>query len=233
MSLGDLVYSLPLAPGEQQLVAISEERETLSVREQEALTAEELQRYQDAADTSTSAVFSSAADEVARGGTEVSSTSRGFSSRRGDRSGVPVHPVLHGDRGDRRRLLELDHVGRVQQLAADVAGLRVEHGTGAPLVTVAPGRGAQAGVADRDAARQRLGAAPIVTKVITNHNHNHALTMQYFQVLRHFGVTSTVEDVQLVCFVPLELVEFLPPLMPIALPSGTYPRNLLLYRYQG
>src|SRR5690606_7623766 len=48
----------------------------------------------------------------------------------------------------------------------------------------------------------------VVTKVITNHNHNHALTMQYWQVLRHFGVTSSIDDVQLVCFVPLELVRW-------------------------
>ena len=54
-------------------------------------------------------------------------------------------------------------------------------------------------------------ASEVVTKVITNHNHNHALTMQYWQVLRHFGVSSQVDDVQLVCFVPLEVVQFLPP----------------------
>jgi hypothetical protein len=51
MSLGDLVYSLPLAPGEQQRIAVSDERETLSVREQETLTAEEYQRYQENADS--------------------------------------------------------------------------------------------------------------------------------------------------------------------------------------
>ena len=46
LSLGDLVYSLPLAPGEQQRIAISDERETLSVRDQESMTAEEQQTLQ-------------------------------------------------------------------------------------------------------------------------------------------------------------------------------------------
>jgi hypothetical protein len=71
----------------------------------------------------------------------------------------------------------------------------------------------------------------VVTKVITNHNHNHALTMQYWQVLRHFRVSSQVDDVQLVCFVPLEVVQFLPSAASRTLPSGTYSRDQLLFRY--
>ncbi len=57
LSLGDLVYSLPLAPGEQQRIAVSEERETLSVREAESLSEAEQQAFRENADTSTSAVF--------------------------------------------------------------------------------------------------------------------------------------------------------------------------------
>ncbi|MFI8659731.1 hypothetical protein ACIGKR_07045 [Rhodococcus qingshengii] len=70
-----------------------------------------------------------------------------------------------------------------------------------------------------------------MTKVITNHNHNHALTMQYWQVLRHFRVSSQVDDVQLVCFVPLEVVQFLPSGSTRTLPTGSYSRDQLLYRY--
>jgi hypothetical protein len=232
MSLGDLVYSLPLAPGEQQVVAISEERETLSVREQEALTAEELQRYQDASDTSTSAVFSSAADEVARGGTEVSSTSRGFSA--GGATGgafqyIPFFAGAAGIAGGYANSTTSGDSTSWQRTSKDYVSSTAQE-LHSSLSRQAEAR--------RQASRTAMRLArsserrEVVTKVITNHNHNHALTMQYWQVLRHFGVTSSVEDVQLVCFVPLELVQFLPPLMPLALPSGTYPRNLLLYRYQ-
>ena len=30
----------------------------------------------------------------------------------------------------------------------------------------------------------------MTTKVIANHNHCHALTMQYWEVLRHFAVSA-------------------------------------------
>ena len=50
----------------------------------------------------------------------------------------------------------------------------------------------------------------VTTKVVTNHNKAHALTMQYWEVLRQFEIGTDVEGVTLVCFVPLDLVRFLP-----------------------
>jgi hypothetical protein len=69
----------------------------------------------------------------------------------------------------------------------------------------------------------------VTTKVIANHNHCHALTLQYWEVLRHYGVSSTVDDVQLVCFVPLELVEFRDPAEAVEVPTT---RSGLLARYR-
>src|SRR5205807_7683075 len=69
------------------------------------------------------------------------------------------------------------------------------------------------------------------TRVVTKHNHNHALTMQWWQVLRHFAVSSEVDDVQLVCFVPLELVQFLPQGQPFSLGAMPGSRQQLLDRY--
>ena len=82
----------------------------------------------------------------------------------------------------------------------------------------------------------------VTTRVVTNHNKNHALTMQWWQVLRHFSVTSEVDDVELVCFVPMELVQFLPQGQPFSLSGmpgeqggpnlfGVTPRQFLLNRY--
>jgi hypothetical protein len=68
LSLGDLLYSMALAPGEQQRIAIQERSETLSVRDAESLSADEQQRMSEAADSSTLAVFNSSLQEMARGG---------------------------------------------------------------------------------------------------------------------------------------------------------------------
>jgi hypothetical protein len=230
MSLGDLVYSLPLAPGEQQRVAVSDERETLSVREQETLTAEEFQRYQENADSSTNAVFSSAFDESASGGskmktsTEAGSVGGGLGIG-GFFSGIVAGLGIAGGYSDSTttgsssswQTASRDYVSNASQDFHSAL--------------------ARAASARRTASRTsvRLASASerkeVVTKVITNHNHNHALTMQYWQVLRHFRVTSQVDDVQLVCFVPLEIVQFLPSSASRTLPTGSYSRDQLLFRY--
>jgi hypothetical protein len=50
----------------------------------------------------------------------------------------------------------------------------------------------------------------VTTKTVTNHNKLHALTMQYFEVLRQFDITTSYDGVSLVCLVPLDIVWFLP-----------------------
>lgn len=230
LSLGDLVYSLPLAPGEQQRIAISDERETLSVREAETLTAEEFQRYRETADSSTNAVFTSAFDESASGGsrmqtrTEAGSIGGGLGVA-GVFGSVVAGLGIAGGYSDSStsgstsswQKASRDYVSNASQdfhsnLSREAAARRRASRTSVRLATATERR-------------------EIVTKVITNHNHNHALTMQYWEVLRHFAVSSRVDDVQLVCFVPLEVVQFLPAGQPRMLPTGDYSRDQLLYRY--
>lgn len=230
LSLGDLVYSLPLAPGEQQRIAVADSRETLTVREQESMSADEAQSYNERADSSTDAVFSSAFNESARGGstmktrTEAGSFGGGLGIG-GFFSGIVAGLGLAGGYSDSTttgsasswQTASRDYVSNASQdfhsnLSRSAAARRNASRTSVRLATATETK-------------------EVVTKVITNHNHNHALTMQYWEVLRHFSVTSQLDDVQLVCFVPLEVVAFIPPDVPRVLPSGSYTRDSLLHRY--
>src|SRR5581483_8682134 len=75
LGLGDLVYSLPLAPGEQQQVAIFERRDTSSVYESEFFSEQEAQAQIALSDTSTRATFASAFDEASKGGSHFDADS--------------------------------------------------------------------------------------------------------------------------------------------------------------
>jgi len=66
LGLGNLVYSLPLAPGEQQLIAIYERVDTATVQESEFFTEEETEVQSARADTSTHATFNSGAASAPR-----------------------------------------------------------------------------------------------------------------------------------------------------------------------
>ena len=231
LSLGDLVYSLPLAPGEQQRIAISDERETLSVREQEALTAEEFQRYNEAANSSTNSVFNSAFDEAASGGSRMKVNTEAGSFGAGLGIGAAFGSVVAGlgIGGGYSDSTTTGSTSSWQNASRDYVS-SASQDFHSSLARQASAR--------RQATRTSVRLASsserqeVVTKVITNHNHNHALTMQYWEVLRHFGVSSSVDDVQLVCFVPLEVIQFIPSDVPRMLPTGSYSRNSLLHRYE-
>jgi uncharacterized membrane protein YgcG len=230
LSLGDLVYSLPLAPGEQQRIAISDERETLSVREAESLTAEEFQRYNEAADSSTTAVFKSAFDESASGGsrmktsTEAGSFGAGLGVA-GMFSGIVAGLGISGGYSDSTTT---GSTSSWQKASRDyVSNAAQDFHSNLSREAAARRRASRTSVRLASATERR----EVVTKVITNHNHSHALTMQYWEVLRHYAVSSKVDDVQLVCFVPLEVVQFLPAGQPRMLPAGDYTRDQLLGRY--
>jgi hypothetical protein len=48
----------------------------------------------------------------------------------------------------------------------------------------------------------------ITTEVVANHNHCHAVTIQYFEVLRHYAIHQELADVQECIFVPLLIEGF-------------------------
>ena len=232
MSLGDMLYSLPLAPGEQQRVAVHEQVETLSVREAESLSASELQSFSETADATTVGIFNSAFREAASGGssmhTAADSSSFGGAAGIGGFFGVLFGVGVGGGYGSSS---SSGSSSSWQQGSRDYVSSAVQDfHSHLGRTAAASRRSARTGV--------RLATASdreqLTTKVIANHNHCHALTMQYWQVLRHYAVSSSVDDVQLVCFVPLEIVQFLPGGQPATLEGAegkAYTRDDLLGRY--
>ena len=228
LSLGDLVYSLPLAPGEQQRVAIEERVQTASERDIETFAEDEFQTFRETQDSSALAVFRSAFDEAASGGSHIDSRSNTKSG--GATASTGIIGAIFGGGGVSAGYSDSSSSGNTsswQNVSRDFASSSAQEMHSA-LGRVAAG--------SRHSQRTQIRVATatertqVTTRVVTNHNKNHALTMQWWEVLRHFGVTSEIDDVQLVCFVPLELVQFLPEGQPMTL-VGTPARQGLLDRY--
>lgn len=227
LTLGNLLYSLPLAPGEQQRIAVSERRATASVRDQEQLSIFEQQQAQLREDASTSAVFHSAFSEemesTARQGGSASSPAGGFLGLVGGVAGL----VIGGPAGAMAGAAigssvgaSIGGIGSSGTSTSSLSGARSYTSQASEELHRAVERQASA---RRSASRTaiRLATASesesVTTKVITNHNRMHALTIQYWEVLRKFVSTTEVEGCTLVCFVPLDPVRFLPPGQPLAL----------------
>jgi hypothetical protein len=209
LALGDLVYSLPLAPGEQQEVAIFERVDTAAVTESEFFTEEQAQQQSALADTSTQATFNSAFNEAVKGSSEfqseASSSSVGASffglvsggSGSSSSSGASKES-LEGQRDTAQRAAETTQSAAENQASAR----RTAAHTGMRLATASE-------------------SESVTTKVITNHNHAHALTMQYWEVHRLYDVTTAIDGLTITVLVPLQVVRFMPPGQPETLSEAS------------
>ena len=68
---------------------------------------------------------------------------------------------------------------------------------------------------------------------MTNHNHAHALTMQYWKVHRLYDVTTAIDGLSLTVLVPLQVVRFMSPEQPATLsePALVNSREKVIARY--
>jgi hypothetical protein len=204
LALGDLVYSLPLAPGEQQQVVVEEQTTTLVVRETESVYGAETSQASSATDSSTQATFQSAFHQAAQGGSSYTTASETGAMT----VGGGLLGILGGPSGS---LGETVSSGSTHNW---MDGLQNYASSASQSVqTYAEQESSAARSASRTAMRMASASetTSVTTKTITNHNKLHALTMQYFEVLRLFDVSTSYDGVSLVCLVPLDIVWFLPP----------------------
>lgn len=221
LALGDLVYSLPLAPGEQQQVAIFERRDTSSVFESEFFDESQALRQSATADTSTDATFSSAFNEVING----------RSAFRNDSSTSSVGGSFFG--------LISGGSGSSSSSGTTASSLQGQRDTTQHATEATHSAAQNSASARRTASRTGMRTAnasesqSVTTKTITNHNHTRALTMQYWEVLRLYDVTTAIDGLTMTVLVPLQVIRFMPPGQPLTISSATQvdTRAELLVRY--
>jgi hypothetical protein len=201
IGLGDLVYSLPLAPGEQVQMAVFERSDTAAVFESESFSESEAQSQLSLSDTSTRATFNSAFNESSSG---TSSTgSHGTSASVGGVSLFGIG-IISGSAG-----VNLSSGTSNQSLSGhrDSAQSAAED-TQSAAESAASARRSANRVGMRLASSTESQSA--TTKVLTNHNHASALTVQYWEVLRNYGVTTAIDGLTLACLVPMKMIRFMP-----------------------
>ncbi len=198
-SMGNLLYSLPLAPGQKKHIAVVdwERREasarTESLAESESLAAD-LSRDRDISD-----VVNGTLRESTRGGS--SSSSGGIAGGLGV-AGIfgPVGAVLG--------------IGGGYSSADSNAWQNSSRDTSASALNQLRDRTSQSASSVRS---QRSTVVQTVTQgervtatteSVANYNHCHAITVQYFEVLRHLLVRQRLVDVQECLFVPLLMSRF-------------------------
>ncbi|MQA95349.1 MAG: hypothetical protein GEV11_12125 [Streptosporangiales bacterium] len=196
-SMGDLLYSLPLAPGQRKRVAVLDWRRDEEAQRSAERRATELLGAQLNHDRDISEVIATSVRENVRGHSESDLASVG-----GGIGGF-IGPVVFGVGGG----YSTGSSSAWQKSARNVAASSLSQMRDRTVQSASAVRSQRATVVQTARQGESLRAQ---TEVVANHNHCHALTMEYFEVLRHFLMTVELAQVRECLFIPFEITPFGP-----------------------
>ncbi|MEL6539289.1 MAG: hypothetical protein AAFP93_00745 [Bacteroidota bacterium] len=210
-SLGDLLYSLPLAPCQKKQIAIFDwDRQESASREDSTSVSERLDAHLDR-DRDVTDIVNTAMNEVVSGNSSSSMSSesktRGFSANiggSGSNGAVSVSGGMSFSSG-RQSAQSQSSAQSFQQGARNLSGKAMQQYRDSIMQSSSAVRSQRATVVQAVRQGEAMRAQ---TEVIANHNHCHAITIQYFEVLRHFAIEQQLADVQECLFIPFEITPF-------------------------
>jgi competence ComEA-like helix-hairpin-helix protein len=198
-SMGNLLYSLPLAPGQKKQIAVVDwERRESAARTEAVEEREQIDAFI-TRDRDINEIVNATVSESVRGGST--------SSAKSIAGGIGIGAILGPVGG-------LLGIGGGKSSARTDAWQDSSRNTSASALNQLRDRTIQSASAvrsQRSSVVQTLRQGERVvatTETVANYNHCHAITIQYFEVLRHLLVRQRLSDVQECLFVPLLMSRF-------------------------
>ncbi|TDH23984.1 DUF2272 domain-containing protein [Segetibacter sp. 3557_3] len=198
-SLGDLVYSLPLAPGQKKQIVVFESSHSLQGAETQSLT----QGERLSAELLNERIIT---DQIS-GGISEDISGRSSASTAGVSAGLGVGVSYGGIGGS---LGVAGGYSNSKSSASQNSERNISQFFGEKLrqsimQNAESFRALNASVVTTVTEGQNYG---VTSEVVANHNHCHSLTMMYFEVLRHYAIFQELSHVEECVFVPLLLTHF-------------------------
>ena len=208
-ALGELLYSLILAPGEEQRLIVRENKQSFTVVDEAEGTDTVTEDYQMQQNDDTTAAFNYALDQLSRASSEYSySASTGGGSASGGIGGffkgISAMLGLSGGYSKSSGKGSSSAQQSNSHSEASAAAQSFQHSIKSASDKIAQAKRISMEMASSEASQS------VATKIIANHNHSHAMTIQYWEVMRRYKLETCIDDVNLVLFVPLQLMRFLP-----------------------
>ncbi|MFT3982004.1 MAG: papain-like cysteine protease family protein [Ferruginibacter sp.] len=198
-SMGELLYSLPLAPGQKKQIVMFEQSHTLRGSETQRISQRESLAASLVNDVDISDTIAGNIDEEISGSS--SATTGGVSGGFGlgaiiDAVGISLgvsggvaNAHSNASQNSSRTISAYFHERMKNSITQNAQSYREMNAT--VITTVEEG--------------QRYG---VTSEVIANHNHCHSLTMMYFEVLKHYAIYQEITHVEECLFVPLLMTDF-------------------------
>ena len=198
-SLGDLLYSMPLAPGQKRKVAVVDwDRDERGFRVESRAFAESFNADL-VRNRTVNEVVNSTVNESIRAGSSANTWGAGG----GLGLGVPFAGGFFGlgVAGGGGGASSTAWQNSSRSLAA-TSGQQLSDRTSQAAAAV---RSQRATVV---VGTQQSEGLSITSEVVANYNHCHSMTMEYFEVLQHFRVDQELASVRECLFIPLEMRSF-------------------------
>ncbi len=202
-SLGDLLYSLPLAPCQEKQLAIIDWDRAERARRDEAQSVEEALVAEISRDRDISEIMNSSFREniSASSSNKTSGTSAGIGGGIFGAIGNFVGGLFGG----------VSHSGASSRSTANQNSSRNLSGSTLNRLQDNISQSASSLRTQRNTVIQTVGqneTMSVQTEVVKNNNHCHAITIEYFEVLKHYAIEQKLVDIQECLFVPLPMSHF-------------------------
>ncbi|MEQ9502856.1 MAG: hypothetical protein RIT81_38655 [Deltaproteobacteria bacterium] len=192
-SLGDLVHSLPLAPCQMKRVAVLDwDRRERSRRDEDLVVSEELLAELVRDRDIREALATLLTQRMDAGSVATNATGSVT-------AGAFVGPLFLGASGGMSSSSSSTWQNSARRLGSEYSNRLQDRTMQAQSVL----RSLRSTVVQTLGENEQVEAT---TEVVGNHNHCHALTVQYFEVLRHFVIRQELEAVEECLFVPLRVI---------------------------
>lgn len=203
-ALGNLLYSLVLAPGEEQRLIVRENKQSYKIADTAEGSEAVLERYLNSQTDNTTATYEYALNQMLEGNSDYNYSAKASSF--GGSFGASGFGAMLGLSASTSKTS-----GKASSTAS-------QHNTHREVSNAAQNfQHTIKTSSDKVSQAKRLSISmgtnnekdSVATRIIANHNHSHTMTIQYWEVMRRYCLETCVDSIDLVLFVPLKLINFL------------------------
>lgn len=208
-ALGDLLYSLILAPGEEQRLVVRENKQSYTITDEADATDLTSENYELEQNDDTNAAYDYAVKQLSTG-----NSSYKYSAKTGS---IGASLGIGGVSNGVAAMFGLSG-GYSKSSGSGSSSARQSNSHNEASSTAQSFQHSIKSASDKISQAKRVSMEmatseqtdSVATKIIANHNHSHAMTVQYWEVMRRYKLQTCIDSVDLVLFIPLRLIRFLP-----------------------
>lgn len=203
-ALGNLLYSLILAPGEEQRLIVREHKEDYTVSDDSNAFDVIHDSYSNSQVDNETAAFNNAVDRYSSAHSDSSYYSKATSS---GKSRIGFFFGIGASSSATSTNSGSSSANSSQRDSYDEASYAAQS-----FQTNIKTESERIASANRTSIRVATSeeSEAVSSRIIANHNHSHVMTVQYWEVARRYRLETCIDGVELLLFVPLELVRFMP-----------------------